>query len=83
MTIVKEKAEAIVNSILAEETVANAKLEAAEPALRAAEEALNTIKGCILTIYSDFQILTRSKYHHDKAFEMRVIMATQAKSKTP
>ena len=44
--IVKNRALEIVNGIQAEEAVANEKLAAAEPALRAAEEALNTIKDC-------------------------------------
>lgn len=43
--IVKNRAEEIVSGIQAEEAVANEKLAAAEPALRAAEEALNTIKA--------------------------------------
>ena len=43
--IVKNRAEEIVAGIQAEEAVANEKLAAAEPALRAAEEALNTIKA--------------------------------------
>ena len=38
---VKEKAQTIVDSIAVEKSVAESKLEAAEPALIAAEEALN------------------------------------------
>lgn len=38
---VKEKAQAIVDSIAVEKEIAESKLEAAEPALLAAEEALN------------------------------------------
>jgi len=38
---VKEKAQSIVDSIAVEKSVAESKLEAAEPALKAAEEALN------------------------------------------
>lgn len=38
---VKEKAQAIVDNIAVEKEVAESKLEAAEPALLAAEEALN------------------------------------------
>ncbi|CAK8682400.1 unnamed protein product [Clavelina lepadiformis] len=42
---VKEKAQTIVDCIAVEKTVAESKLQAAEPALLAAEEALNTIKA--------------------------------------
>lgn len=41
---VKDKAQAIVDSIAKDKTVAEAKLERARPALLEAEEALNTIK---------------------------------------
>ena len=41
--IVKERAQNIVDSIKTEEAIANEKLAAAEPALKAAEDALNTI----------------------------------------
>jgi len=43
--IVKERAQNIVDSIKSEEAIANVKLAAAEPALKAAEDALNTIKA--------------------------------------
>lgn len=42
---VKEKAQIIVDSIAIEKSVAEGKLKAAEPALLAAEEALNV--GCV------------------------------------
>ena len=41
--IVKDKAQAIVDSIAADKSVAETKLEAAKPALQAAEDALKTI----------------------------------------
>jgi dynein heavy chain len=43
--IVKNRAQTIVDAIQAEEAIANVKLAAAEPALKAAEDALNTIKA--------------------------------------
>ncbi|XP_077975281.1 dynein axonemal heavy chain 8-like [Styela clava] len=43
--IVKEKAQSIVDSIEKEKVIAEAKLEAAKPALKEAEDALNTIKA--------------------------------------
>lgn len=44
MQVVKDKAQAIVDAITADKTVAEAKLEAARPALEEAEAALQTIK---------------------------------------
>uniref|UniRef100_A0A1I8ID59 Dynein heavy chain 5, axonemal n=1 Tax=Macrostomum lignano TaxID=282301 RepID=A0A1I8ID59_9PLAT len=42
--VVKDRAQAIVDSIAQDKAIAEGKLEAARPALEAAEEALNTIK---------------------------------------
>ena len=44
MQVVKDKAQAIVDAISADKSVAMAKLEAARPALEEAEAALQTIK---------------------------------------
>lgn len=51
MQVVKDKAQAIVDDIDREKVLAEAKLEAAKPALQEAEDALNTIKpGDIATV---------------------------------
>ena len=52
MLKVKEKAQGIVDNIEVEKAAAQEKLQAAEPALLAAEEALNVNFVCKLLTYS-------------------------------
>lgn len=60
---VKEKAQAIVDSIESEKKIAEAKLEAAKPALKEAEDALNVSYGFCRheeLIIGDLQVLFSS-----------------------
>ena len=50
---VKEKAQTIVDNIAVEKTAAESKLEAAEPALVAAEEALNVSSPGFISCFVD------------------------------